>query len=264
MPFALAERQELVERALLEQRVAAGQHDAVEVGLAGEAQRHGGLVEAGADRPDHAGAAQLDEGRIAAGHRLGEAAVGLGLRALRDHVHVVDQHHVDARHAEPQQGLLDGAQRAIAAVVEGRLERQPARPPARHRLARGERRHPAADLGGEHEAVARPAPERVAVEQLAAAVAVVGRRIEVARARPRSRRAIGRGALVFAQREAEAADRRAAEAERARLHGRAAELAQREGFAGHDGVSRPCSGSPRASRRPPPRISERTCRPRCT
>ena len=39
MPFSVTERQQLVEGALLEQGVAAGQHDAVEIGLAGEAQR---------------------------------------------------------------------------------------------------------------------------------------------------------------------------------------------------------------------------------
>ena len=53
-----AERQQLVERALLQQRVAAGEQDAVEVGVAGEAQAGLDLVDADPDRLDHAGPAQ--------------------------------------------------------------------------------------------------------------------------------------------------------------------------------------------------------------
>src|SRR5215831_4192271 len=109
--LALAKGQQLVKGALLEQGVAPGQHDAIEICLARKAQRHGRFVEASADRPDHAGAAQFDEGWIAAGHGLLKAAVGLPLRALRDDIHIMDQHHVDTRELEAQERLFHRPQR---------------------------------------------------------------------------------------------------------------------------------------------------------
>ena len=71
-----AERQQLVERDLVEQRVAAGQQEAVEVGLAGEAGQHLGLVHAGADRPDDALRAQLGERLVGAVERLSKWSSG--------------------------------------------------------------------------------------------------------------------------------------------------------------------------------------------
>ena len=55
----LAQRQEAVERRLLEQGVAAGEQEAVEVAALGEVLAGGGLVDAGADRLDRALVAQL-------------------------------------------------------------------------------------------------------------------------------------------------------------------------------------------------------------
>ncbi len=229
----LAQRQQLIERALLDERVAAGQHDAVDVGLARKAQAHRRLVEADADGADHAGATQLDEGRIAPGHCLSEAAIGLGLRAVRPHIDVMDQRDIDPRHAEPQQRLLEGSQRAIAAIVEGRLERQAARAPAFDRLALAERRHPAPDLGGEDEAVARLAAQRVAIEQLAAAVAVVGRGVEVAKACVVAG-THGLGTLLVAQREAKSSNRRTSQAQATGPDGSFAELSLSHRLIGHE------------------------------
>ena len=53
-----AERQQFGERVLLQQRVAAGEQDAVDVGVAREAQAHLRLVQPDADRRDRAGGAQ--------------------------------------------------------------------------------------------------------------------------------------------------------------------------------------------------------------
>ena len=68
MLLLLGQRQKVVEAALLEQRVAAGQQEAVRVAVGGEADTGLGLVDADADRPDHLLAAQLGQRPIGAVH----------------------------------------------------------------------------------------------------------------------------------------------------------------------------------------------------
>ena len=69
--------------------------------------------------------------------------------------------------------------RAVGAVVEARLEGQAAGPQVGGRVGPVERLHPAPDLGRQDEAFAPADRARPVRRELAAAVAVEGRRIEV-------------------------------------------------------------------------------------
>ena len=91
----LALRQQVVERALLEQRVAAGEHDHVEVGLADEVREHLGLVHPRTVGRDDALRAQLLERREGAVERLAVVLVG-----------IVDEQEVDAVEPEPLEAGL--------------------------------------------------------------------------------------------------------------------------------------------------------------
>ena len=96
-------------------------------------------------------------------------------------VEIVDQQRIDRGQAESRQAVLIGAQHAVAAVVEAQIERQAAGP-ARLGEGRGIGRPAvdAADLGAQHEAVARLGAEHAADPMLALAVAVPGRGVEIA------------------------------------------------------------------------------------
>ena len=90
-------------RDLVEQRVAAGAQQDVEIGLAHEAGQHLGLVHPGADRPDHALRPQLGKRRV----RLGD-------RGLPVFVRVVDEQDVDPVETEPLEALVDGPADRVA------------------------------------------------------------------------------------------------------------------------------------------------------
>ena len=107
MPRSTHSRQQLVERALVEERVAVGEQEDVHVGLAGEPREHRRLVHAGADRPDHALGAEPLEGR--------PRPVDRGLPVV---VRVVDERDVDPVEAEPLEALLERAADAVGGVVE--------------------------------------------------------------------------------------------------------------------------------------------------
>ena len=94
-------RQERLEPALLEQRVAAGQQHAVEVAGLDEAQAGVRFVDADADGADDAGLAQLVERLEAAVHHRLEALVEDGAVLGGPEIDVVDQRDVDLRQPEP-------------------------------------------------------------------------------------------------------------------------------------------------------------------
>ena len=105
-PRRLALRQQVVERALLEQRVAPGEHDDVEVGLADEVRQHLGLVHPRAVGGDDALRAQLLERREGPVERLPVVLVG-----------IVHEQEVDAVEPEALEAGLERGEHAVAAVV---------------------------------------------------------------------------------------------------------------------------------------------------
>jgi hypothetical protein len=217
-----AERQQLRQRRRVEQRVAAREHEHVEIAVAREALEDPDVVDADTDRLDHALAAQAIEGAIRAFHRLAVARLQLVAGPFR--IDVVDVRDVDARQGEPLQAVLERAQRAVMAVVVDDVERRRAREgPGRARG--GVRLQQPPDLGREHEGVARHPAQARAQAMLRQAVAVERCRIEVAHAR-----AAGRGRRLAQLRVGhlgeEIAERPAAEAERTDLQPAAADRAQ--------------------------------------
>ena len=100
------DRQQVVERRLLEQGVAACEHEHVHVGVAGEVGQHLSLVHARADCRDDALPAQLLERRVGAIEDLASMLVG-----------VVEIDDVNGVHAEPLEALLQRPQDAVATEV---------------------------------------------------------------------------------------------------------------------------------------------------
>ena len=91
-------RQQVVQRALFEQRVAPGEHDHVEVGLADEVRQHLGLVHPRAVGRDDALRAQLLERREGPVERLPVVLVG-----------IVHEQEVDAVEPEPLEAGFEEA-----------------------------------------------------------------------------------------------------------------------------------------------------------
>src|SRR5215831_7602769 len=95
-------------------------------------------------------------------------------------VEIVNEQRLDAVETEPGETHLVALEHAGGGVVEARLERQtadPARMPIVVRVGRARVHTP--DLGRYHEAVARLHAQHVAEAQLALAVAVPRRGVEV-------------------------------------------------------------------------------------
>ena len=174
--------QEFLKRALLQQRVAPSQQHAVEVARLDEASARVCLVDAHADGADDAGAAQLVERAIAPVHHRLEALLEHGAVLGGPEIDVMDQGDVDLLQPEPQVRVLQRAHDTIVGIVEDRCEaRQAVLTKVGRRLLAGLHGvHDAADLGRQHVAVARLFPQRRTHAQLAAAVAVVRRGVEVA------------------------------------------------------------------------------------
>ena len=96
----LSERQEFLQRVLVQERVAAGEQHAVEVAGLKEAHGRVSLVEAKAHRLDHTLAPQLVHSSVGTLHGLAEALVRQ-FEPVGPHVHVVQEQDVDAGKAEP-------------------------------------------------------------------------------------------------------------------------------------------------------------------
>ena len=213
-PALDAQWQQLRERLLVEERVAAGEQEHVQIALPGEPGEHRRLVHAGADRPEDALARAAGEGP---GRRRSMAACqwSSGSWMKRD---------VDALQADPLEALLDRPADPVGAVVEDRPDRPGRRVEgvvlAVERLpvdigAGGDgigRPDEPADLGRQDERVAVAPAEGRAHASLGQAVAVQRGRVEVADADVPGV-GEGRRRLVVADRGEQAADGRAAESE---------------------------------------------------
>ncbi len=106
MPFCWQIGKQLVHGDLVEQRVATGAHEGVEVTFPREAGEHLGLVHAGTDGRHDTLLAQLGEGREGATDGL-----------LPVVVRVVDPETIDAIDAQALEAVLDRAHDAVVAVV---------------------------------------------------------------------------------------------------------------------------------------------------
>src|SRR5665213_998418 len=167
-------RQEIVERRVFEERVSAGEHEAIEIACPREARTHVGALDADADRADDAFTAQALERTIGAIHRFGEALfIGVAMPARVD---IVDEHDVGAANAEPLQAVLQRAHRAVEAVIVVKVEWKLVL-----RAYAAVRPQHAADLGRQHELVARMPPQCRAEPVLAEAGRIERRRVEVAK-----------------------------------------------------------------------------------
>ena len=115
---ALAERQERGQRVLLEQRVAPGQQEAVEVAAAEQRLADLPFVDASPDGPNGARGAKLLERAVApAIEQLAHTRVRRATRSVAHHVHVVHEEDVDAILAEPFQARLVRPHHAVVRVV---------------------------------------------------------------------------------------------------------------------------------------------------
>src|SRR5207248_1386429 len=113
-PALRAEGQQLGAAAPVEDGVAAGKQEAVDVGLAREAAEQLALVHPDADRADNALVAQLRE--------RGQGLVASLLVAV---IRIVHQRDVDAVEPESPEALGQRPERSVAREVEVRLERGP-------------------------------------------------------------------------------------------------------------------------------------------
>ncbi|BDZ54083.1 hypothetical protein GCM10025870_11560 [Agromyces marinus] len=157
--------EQVVERALFEERVPAGEHDDVDVVAADELGGHRGLVHPGPDRTDDALLAQFDERRD-----------GLGVRLLAVVVGVVQVGDVDPVEPEALEARVDRAADAVAAEVPLATQRR------RHRealvvhgalgVSAGHEESP--DLRREHVLVAGTLAQRLAEAAFAEPEPVVG------------------------------------------------------------------------------------------
>ena len=95
---------------MVEKRVAAREHEAVEVAVGGKAQQDAPVVDADAERLDDASRTKIGECPVCAAHRLGVPL--LDEVPLPAAVDVVDQHEVDRVRAQPLQAVLERAQRS--------------------------------------------------------------------------------------------------------------------------------------------------------
>ena len=114
-----ARGQQVVERELIEQRVATGQHHHVDVHLAHERGQLAGVVHARADRPHHA-----------LGAELGECGIPLEQRGEEMVLGIVQEEHVDPVDAHPRERLLEAAHGCPRArsPTRGGASRAPRRP----------------------------------------------------------------------------------------------------------------------------------------
>ena len=167
-PSLEAGRQQLFQCDLVQQRVATGQQEAVEVGLLRKAGQHLRLVHAGADSTDHALLAQLIERAVGAAQRLVVVVVG-----------VVDVQDVDPADGQALEALLERPHHAVIGEIEHWIERRGA---VEHLAGLGRRigaKKPA-DLGRERVVGARLLAQDPAEMALREAEAVEGSGVEEA------------------------------------------------------------------------------------
>jgi hypothetical protein len=236
-PARLAQRQQPVERGLVQQGVAAGQQHHVEVGVAHQVGQHLPLVHAGADGADRALRAQLVQG-----------GVGLLDRRPPVVVRVVQQCDVDAVQGEALQAGLQRPPyprpREVPHPPVGRGHGEALAVAAGRAVRVGHQE--AAYLGRHHQLGSRPRRQRAAQAPFREAQPVVGGGVEEAHAGPQRRRHRRDGGGLL-DGLVEAADRGAAEAEGGDPDGAGA-----QGRRPHQPVPGPAAGGGRRSPCMPP------------
>jgi hypothetical protein len=145
---------------LVQQRVAARQHQAVDIGLRDEGLQDIDIVESGTEGADRAFRAQLGERGNGTAQRLLQALVDA--LAVVAPVHVVDQGNVDAVDPETPEARLERAHGPVVAVVELNLEGASTDEKALRDPAVGGRPQQLADLGRQHPLTARASREGTA------------------------------------------------------------------------------------------------------
>ena len=208
-----ASGEQLSERGVVEQGVAPGDQEEVRLGRleAGEGRLH--QIEPHAPGVNFAAIAQGGQHSRRAGHGFGEAL--LPRRAMPVLRAVVDVDDVETAEPRALMAVLQRADRAGGGVVEGATEGQGVEEALVHGLPVPRSLQQPADLGGECIRIARAAAQRVAQPVLRQPCAVVRRGIVVTDAGVPGGLQAGDGGLLRHDR-AEIAQRRRAEAERAR------------------------------------------------
>ena len=237
----LAQRQEFVQRVLLEQRVASCHQQRIEVPGLHEVQHDLPVVDADADRLHEALFAQFDEGAVAAVHGLPEIDL-LHLRAMGEHVGVVDEQDVDVSKPQPLQRILEAPHGPVIRIVEAAPEGCAVDPGLEVDILAPRRRQHAAHLAGDHEFMARFPAQVMAETEFRQPMAVIGRGVEVAHARlPGALH--HRTGLRLRNGPQKIADGRCAEAHVGDVEAHAAELADVDGVhVGSPGMCRFQSG----------------------
>ena len=176
----VAQRQQGGQRTVVEQAVAPGQHQRVDLGLAQHVEHDGHVVDAEADGADQAFALH----RVKNGQRFVDhlAAHRVGRSAVRRRVAVVHEEQVHARQAQPLQAVLEAAANTAGAEVPALRERQHVDITVlRARCGSIGLKQPT-DLRRQEQARVRTLAQRIAEAPLRQAVAVVRCRVEAAAA----------------------------------------------------------------------------------
>ena len=168
---------------MIEQRVASGEHEAVEIAVRGKALEDCPVVDADADRLDGTASPQRIERPISTAHGLRIAL--LDQIALPLAIDVMDQHDVDGIGAQALHAVLQRAHRGVVAVVVADFERSGAAASAGGGTAVARVEQPT-DLGRQHDAPAIDAAQARAEAMLGEAGAVERRNVEIAKPAARS------------------------------------------------------------------------------
>ena len=202
-----AERQERGQRLLLQERIAPGQQEQVEIALPRQRLADLPFVHPRADGADHAFLAQPQHGLVAAGHQLPDPGVRGGLGPMGENIDVMGEQDIDAVDPESLQRCLHRAHHAVMRIVidlppAGRFEKL-ADP--RALLRRAHLKQPP-DLGGEHIAVPWLAAQEAVQPRLRQAEAIERGGVVKADARPpgglqrRPRRLLAQWTIEIAER----------------------------------------------------------------
>ncbi len=163
---------------MVHQGVTTGQQQAIEIGLVQHIEAHLHIVDAKPDMAQQAfvpHAAQLRQGLVddlAQHPRI--------VRAMRAGVAVVHIDHVQRRHAQPLQAVLDAAAHAARRIVPALRERQYVDITVLRTRRRRTGPQQTPHLGGQREGCAIAAPQRLPEPMLAQSIAVVRCGVETA------------------------------------------------------------------------------------
>ncbi len=173
----LAFGQQIIERRLLEQGVAAGEQESVPIAPIQSLEQHLPLVDADADRAHRAGRSQFFERSIAAVAQSAHHS-RMGFPAVLHRADIVHVEDVDPCQPEPLKAVLERAHDSVIGVVVDRIEWQ--RMAAFSVVGRGRARtKQASDLCRQHPFVARHPAHGIADTTLGLADTVIWCRVDV-------------------------------------------------------------------------------------